>query len=89
MARRKFIYHHFVDYKEVAKEEFLKALYPYCMRCDTHYDNPLMNISYLDTKLLQRKYDYFKCHPNTTMVYMDDERQKSKSFRIKREEIKK
>lgn len=90
MARRKFIYHHFVDYKEVTKEEFLKELQPYCVRCDTNYDNPLLNISYLDTKLLQRKYDYFKRHPNATMSYMDmdDERQNFKSFKIKREEKK-
>jgi hypothetical protein len=86
MARKKYIYHHFVDCKEVTKEEFLKELQPYCMRCDTNYENPFLNISYLDTKLLQRKYNYHKCHPKTTMIYMDDERQKSKSFRIKREE---
>lgn len=85
MARRKFIYHHFVNSKEVTKEEFLKELEPYCMCCDTNYDNPLMNISYLDTKLLQRRYDFYKCHPGTTRVYVSD----NKSFNITREEIKK
>ena len=71
MARRKFIYHHFVNSKEVTKEEFLKELEPYCMRCDT--------------KLLQRRYDFYKCHPGTTRVYVSD----NKSFNITREEIKK
>ena len=84
MARRKWIYHHFVNGKEVTKDEFLKALYPYCMRCDTHYDNPLMNISYLDTRLLKRKYEYYKRHPHTTELFIED----NMSFRITREEKK-
>ena len=85
MAGRKFIYHHFVNNIEVSKEEFLKALQPYCMRCDTNYENPLLNISYLDTHMLKCRYDYYKCHPNTTMVYVSD----NMSFNIKREEVKK
>ena len=89
MARRKFIYHHFVNNKEVTKEEFLKALQPYGMRCDTNYDNPLLNISYLDTDLLKRRYDHYKCNPRHTTIYIDDEERKSTSFNIKREEIKK
>lgn len=82
--RRKWIYHHFVNNKEVTKEEFLDELQHYCMRCDTNYDNPLLNIGYVDTHLLKRKYDYHKCHPNTTTIYVND----NMSFRIKREERK-
>ncbi len=84
MSRRKWIYHHFVNGKEVSKEDFLKALYPYCMRCDTNYDNPLMNISYSDEKALKRKYDFYKCHPHHTTIYVEDKI----SFCIKREEKK-
>lgn len=89
MARKKYIYHHFVNCKEVTKDEFLKALYPMCMRCDTNYDNPLLNISYLDTDLLKRKYDRFKCHPHSMTIYIDDDNETSTSFKITREEIKK
>lgn len=89
MARKKYIYHHFVNGKEVSKDEFIKALQPYCLYCDTNYENPLLNISFLDTKLLQRKYNYHKTHPNYMRIFIDDTERESVSFRIKREEIAK
>ena len=72
MARNKWIYHHFVNNKEVTKEEFIKVLEQYCYKCDTNFDNPCLNISYLDTHLLKRKYDYFKCHPHHATIYVED-----------------
>jgi hypothetical protein len=86
MARKKYIYHHLVNNKEVSKDDFIKALQPHCMRCDTNYENPLWNVYYLDTYLLKRKYNYHKTHPHYTTVYIGD-KNKSTSFRIKREEV--
>lgn len=80
-TRKRYIYTHYVNNKVVSKEEFFKELEPFCMRCDTNYDNPLMNISYLDTKKLKSKYDYFKTHPRSTTIYIDSH----KSFHISRE----
>lgn len=89
MARRKFIYHHFVNYKEVTKSEFINALNRTFVRCDTNYDNPLLNISYTDTEVVKRKYNYYKAHPNTTELIINENNPKSDiSFRIRREEVK-
>lgn len=87
MYRKRYIYHHFFNNKEVSKEEFLEELSKHCMRCDTNFKNPLMNIYYLDTKELQRKYNYLKLHPRTTQIYINDNKGLSNSFNIKRDLI--
>ena len=79
--RNRYIYHHFINGKEVSKEEFINQLNMVCVRCDTDYDNPLLNISYTDTELVKKKYDFFKCHPNNTTIYVDY----NISFNIRRE----
>ena len=84
MARRKYIYHHFVNGKEVTKEEFLEQLAPYCSVVDCDFGGGL-TIGHTDDKALQRRYDYYKCHPHHTTVYCDS----NMSFHIGREEIKK
>ena len=81
MARNKYIYHHFVNGVETTKEDFIKHLEKVCVRCDTNDDNPFLNISYLDTDLVRRRYDYFKCHSRTTVHYVG----KKLSLQIKRE----
>lgn len=81
MARNKYIYHHFFNGKEVSKEDFIKELEKICERCDTNYDNPLLNISYVDYKMVKRKYDSMKCHPRTIVYYIN----RGISFCIERE----
>ncbi len=81
---KKFIWRHFVDNVEVSKDEFLKRLEQYYLTCDTNYDNPLLNVCFVDEKATQSKYDSIK-RRQATLVFIDDEHQCSESFRVIKE----
>ena len=57
---KRFIWRHFVDNVEVSKDEFLKRLGQHYLTCDTNYDNPLLNVCFVDEKATQSKYDSIK-----------------------------
>lgn len=58
MKRPKLV--HKIDGKEVTKAEFLTALNSFILRCDTDYENPLLNISYTDTERVKKYYRELK-----------------------------
>ena len=88
MARNKYIYHHYVDNVETTKGEFKKALQEHFIKCDTHYDNPLLNIGYVDDKALERAYNHMK-RTGSGYIYIIEGRKTPKnfSFRIKKEVV--
>ena len=53
-------YHYFYQGKEISRNDFELHLQCHCARCDTNYSNPLLNISYTDTKKFDRYIRHMK-----------------------------
>lgn len=87
MARNKYIYHHFIGNNEVSKDDFIKSLSEHFLVCDTNYNNPLLNVCFVDEQAVMRKYNYLKTHNRTSVLYISNVSKSSNSFRITREEI--
>lgn len=85
---KRYNYTYLVDNKEVDKRTFETNLMEHCMKCDTRYDNPLLNISYLDEKKYRRYYRRLKEQRLHTVLFCSYNNDNSQSFRIIRKEVK-
>ena len=87
MPRYKYTY--FLNGKEVSRETFELRLQTHYQVCDTDYDNPLLNISYTDTKRYYAALRQLKSNPRCGgYLFTDYNGQGGESFNVKRELIK-
>ena len=88
MPRYKYTY--YLNNEEVDQNTFELRLQTHYAVCDTNYDNPLLNISYTDTKRYYAALRQLKSNPRCSgFLFTDYNGQNCESFRIKRELIKK
>lgn len=88
MTRKRYNYRYLVNNKEVSKEVFIERLQSHHYKCDTHYDNPFMNISILDEKGFNKVFNQMKSNKIHSIIYCNDDTGKSEHFSISREEKK-
>ena len=66
---------------DVGRRIFVHKLSQHYLKCDTNYDNPLLNISYVDEKALNRQIRYMQRHCGRyTLLFVKD----NQSFKIER-----
>lgn len=81
----KYKYTYYINNQEVDRATFEEELKLSCCKCDTNYDNPLLNISYLDTKKYQNLYRRLKEQKMHSYLFCNDFG--GRGYRIKREVV--
>lgn len=84
MPRKKYKREFIHNNQKVTRTEFLNALNGACLSCDTHYDNPLLNVYYTDLKKVKRVYNQMMRNPRLTYLFVGG----GGTFKITREEVK-
>lgn len=83
MPRYKYTY--YINNVVVDRKTFEKELQEACIKCDTNYSNPLLNIGYVDTKKYERTYRQLKTQKINCFMVCNDFG--GRGYSIKREVI--
>lgn len=83
MQKGKKIY--LINSRQVNKETFIQRLQQHYLKCDTKYDNPLLNISYVDYGAYRREYMRLYRNNNYSKCFIG--KNSAESFTIKREQV--